>query len=161
MIRKVKLSRNLFMLCFIIITITYRLVNLTQHQNNYTIQWTLPKKLMNSPNVTITSPMATTYTSMNITVELNGDAVHFWYYITSIDTINRTWFTSENRVITEDGSYTLHAYGNDSLGDITHVSVSFIIDTLPPIITNLRAYDEAGGNILPENNWHKDTDPLF
>lgn len=85
--------------------------------------------------VDIGSPMNTSYSNNNISVELYGDAEHYWYYIEGINLdINQTW-NSTISMILDDGSYTLHAYGNNSIGNITYVAVSFTIDTIPPSVT--------------------------
>ncbi|MHA2246648.1 MAG: right-handed parallel beta-helix repeat-containing protein [Candidatus Hodarchaeales archaeon] len=81
-----------------------------------------------SPTVTIDSPMAKTYTTSTINVMLSGDPDHYWYYIESVDTLNRTWTASVDRTL-DDGVYILHAYGNNSIGTITHVFLAFTIDT--------------------------------
>ncbi|MHA2225728.1 MAG: ABC transporter substrate-binding protein [Candidatus Hodarchaeales archaeon] len=83
--------------------------------------------------VVITSPSTVTSSTDEITVNLTGDAVHYWYYIAGVDTVNQTWIPPVSRNLA-DGTYILHAYGNDSTGNEWHVSVTFIID-LPPIIT--------------------------
>ncbi|MHA1976594.1 MAG: ABC transporter substrate-binding protein [Candidatus Hodarchaeales archaeon] len=78
------------------------------------------------PVVSIVSPLEQTYTTDMITVTLSGDANHYWYYIVSVDSQNQTWTDSVDRTLT-DGIYTLHAYGNDSIGRTTHISVTFTI----------------------------------
>jgi hypothetical protein len=85
------------------------------------------------PTVVIDSPSATPYATDTITVALSGDAEHFWYYIAGVDSVNQSWTTAVQRSL-EDGSYTLHAYGNDSAGNEAHTNVSFTIDTTPPTI---------------------------
>ncbi|MFX1283730.1 MAG: Ig-like domain-containing protein, partial [Promethearchaeota archaeon] len=85
------------------------------------------------PTVTIDSPTKTTYATDTITVTLSGDATHYWYYIAGVDIVNQTWTTAFQRSL-DDRSYTLHAYGNDSVGNEAHTSVTFTIDTTPPTI---------------------------
>lgn len=81
-----------------------------------------------APVVVIKSPIAKTYKTDIISINLSGDAGTYWYYIEGIDTINQTWIESTDRVI-PDGTYTMHAYGNDSAGNIGHSTAGFIIDT--------------------------------
>jgi parallel beta-helix repeat protein len=83
------------------------------------------------PTITIDSPLNQTYTTDTVTIALSGDVAHYWYYIDSVDTQNRTWTSNVTRTIT-DGDYTLHAYGNDSAGNIAHVSITFTIETAVP-----------------------------
>ena len=83
------------------------------------------------PKLSIDSPLLLTYTTGTITVTLSGDAEHYWYYTELVDSQNQTWTTSVDRTF-PDGTYTLHAYGNDSVGNIAHVSVIFTISTPSP-----------------------------
>jgi parallel beta-helix repeat protein len=80
------------------------------------------------PTVTIISPTTGSYPTGSITVTLSGDAEAYWYYITGVDGSNHTWSLSVSRTLA-DGTYTLHAYGNDSAGNIAHASVTFTIGT--------------------------------
>ena len=80
------------------------------------------------PTITIDSPTNTTYTTSTIIVDLSGDAENYWYYIVGIDSINQTWNSRLSRSL-PDGIYTLHAYGNDSVGNEVHISVTLTIDT--------------------------------
>jgi parallel beta-helix repeat protein len=87
-----------------------------------------------TPIVNIISPIAKMYNITTVLVDFSGNAVHYWYYIETIDSQNITWTTSGNRILA-DGTYNLHAYGNDSLDTVTHVSVTFTIDTVAPTVT--------------------------
>jgi hypothetical protein len=98
------------------------------------------------PTVTVDSPTATTYSTDTITVDFSGDAIHYWYYITGIDGVNQTWTSTTLRSLA-DGSYTLHAYGNDTIGNEAHISVSFTIDTTPPSVT----VDSPIATVYPTN----------
>jgi parallel beta-helix repeat protein len=80
------------------------------------------------PTVTFDSPLGQTYTTNTITVSLSGDADHYWYYIEFVDSHNQTWTTNVERTI-PDGFYVLHAYSNDSAGNVAHVLLAFTIDT--------------------------------
>ncbi len=86
------------------------------------------------PDVTIVSPTETNYTTNTITVNLSGDAVHNWYYIEEINDDNQIW-TQNIDITLDDGDYILHAYGDDSVGNIASDSVSFTVDTVAPAIT--------------------------
>ncbi|MHA2165934.1 MAG: ABC transporter substrate-binding protein, partial [Candidatus Hodarchaeales archaeon] len=87
-----------------------------------------------APDLSIDSPLAQTYQTDAIAVTLSGDAVHYWYFVEPIDSQNHTWTTSVDRTLL-DGLYVLHAYGNDSVGNIAYVPVTFTIDTTPPSVT--------------------------
>jgi parallel beta-helix repeat protein len=88
------------------------------------------------PTVTIESPASTTYASDIVTVALSGDAIHYWYFIEGVDPANQSWTANINRSLA-DGTYTLNAYGNDSVGNEGWMAVTFTIDTTPPIVTIL------------------------
>ncbi|UCG03866.1 MAG: SBBP repeat-containing protein [Candidatus Heimdallarchaeota archaeon] len=79
------------------------------------------------PKILIVSPGPWIYPS--ITVDISGDASHYWYYIKDVDSVNQTWTMAETRTFTSNGTYTLYAYGNDSIGNIAWTSVRFTIDT--------------------------------
>jgi parallel beta-helix repeat protein len=85
------------------------------------------------PSISIVSPINMIYTSGTITIDLSGDAIHFWYYIAGVDSTNQSWTGSTDRTL-PDASYTLHAYGNDSVGNIRHIMVDFSIDTIAPVV---------------------------
>ncbi|MFX0087801.1 MAG: right-handed parallel beta-helix repeat-containing protein [Candidatus Hodarchaeota archaeon] len=79
------------------------------------------------PDLNIISPLNTTYTTGSITISLSGDAIHYWYFIAEVDSANQTWTENVTRSLSA-GTFTLHAYGNDSDGVIAHKTVIFIID---------------------------------
>jgi hypothetical protein len=83
--------------------------------------------------VNIDSPIATAYPTSTIIVSLSGNADHYWYYIQSVDSSNITWTANYDRTLV-DGSYTLHAYGNDTVGNEQHVTATFTVDTTPPTV---------------------------
>ena len=85
------------------------------------------------PVVTIISPLAQYYGTDTISVMLSGYAFNYWYYIETVDSQNQTWTVNEERTLT-DGTYTFHAYGNNTLGITTHTSVTFVIDTSAPTV---------------------------
>ncbi len=93
------------------------------------------------PQVKILTPENQTYTTNNITIELTTTAtdIHsIWYRIankTGWVIGNTTWYMGiyENLA---DGSYTLYAWGNDSLGLISHPqNITFTIDTTAPAVS--------------------------
>ncbi|MFX1249959.1 MAG: right-handed parallel beta-helix repeat-containing protein, partial [Promethearchaeota archaeon] len=85
------------------------------------------------PTVIINKPLAQTYVTDTITIALSGDATHYWYYIESVDIQNQTWTSNVTRPLS-DGTYTLHVYGEDSVGNIVRKSVTFTIDNTPPLV---------------------------
>jgi len=86
------------------------------------------------PTVIIDSPLSTTYTIDNITINLSelSDAEHYWYYIAGVDNENQTWSSTTTRSSLPGGTYTLHVYGNDSVGNIAYTNATFIIETPIP-----------------------------
>jgi hypothetical protein len=85
------------------------------------------------PFLSIDSPLNTTYTTNSIDFNFSGTADNYWYYIQGVDAVNLTWIDSINRILS-DGTYTVHIYGNDSENLISKDSVTFTIDTIPPIV---------------------------
>ncbi|MFQ5978853.1 MAG: right-handed parallel beta-helix repeat-containing protein [Candidatus Heimdallarchaeota archaeon] len=86
------------------------------------------------PTVTIESPTNRSHAKMTIAILLSGDAAYYWYYIADVDSTNQSWTSSVNRVLSE-GTYTLHAFGNDSTGNEGHSLVFFTVDTTAPTVT--------------------------
>lgn len=89
------------------------------------------------PAVIVDSPQSTIYTTGSITIALSvlSDAEHYWYYIEGMDSMNQTWYNTTTRSGLSDGNYTLHVYGNDSVGNVAHTNVTFTIET--PIPTSI------------------------
>ncbi|MFX1283969.1 MAG: lectin-like protein [Promethearchaeota archaeon] len=88
------------------------------------------------PTISIDSPVKTTYTTGSIMITLSGDdVVNYWYYIVGVDSVNQTWASAITRSL-PNGTYTLHAYGNDSAGNEVHESVIFVVE-IPPMTTSL------------------------
>ena len=79
------------------------------------------------PIIVINSPDAKTYKTDTVMINLSGEAICYWYFIEGIDLNNHTWLECINRTF-EDCSFTIHAYGNDTAGNINHTSVTFIIE---------------------------------
>ncbi|MFX0013822.1 MAG: SBBP repeat-containing protein [Promethearchaeota archaeon] len=84
--------------------------------------------------VVIDSPVNASYSSNNTSIELSGDAESYWFYIRGFHDENQTYLPPVTFNLT-DGKYVLHAYGNNTVGNVTHVSVTFTIDTIPPEVT--------------------------
>jgi parallel beta-helix repeat protein len=82
------------------------------------------------PTVRIISPLTQEYGTDTIIVALTGHPTikEYWYYIAPLDSQNQTWNVDEERLL-PDGSYTLHAYGKDTLGNIGYMAISFTIET--------------------------------
>jgi hypothetical protein len=85
------------------------------------------------PTLAVDSPLSSLYTSNTITISFVGDATKYWYYISGVDIANQTWISAVQRSFM-DGTYILHAYGNDSTGNMAYCSVTFTIDTTNPTI---------------------------
>jgi parallel beta-helix repeat protein len=90
-------------------------------------------RMIQRPEVTIISPITQIYSSSGFSVILMGNTYDYWYYIEGVDTQNLTWTMDIDRFIVT-GTYTLHAYSNDSIGAVAHDSVSFTVDATPPSV---------------------------
>ncbi|MFX0052038.1 MAG: integrin alpha [Candidatus Hermodarchaeota archaeon] len=86
------------------------------------------------PIINIYTPTPTLHTTNTISIHLYGDAEEFWYYIAGVDNNNQTWTSIVSRTLA-DGTYTLHAYGADAVGNVAHTSVTFTIDTTETTMT--------------------------
>ena len=86
-----------------------------------------------APYVSISSPSNTTYNTRSILLSIatNADAVNTWF---NRGLGNETYSSSSLKTFNE-GSNTLYAYANDSLGNLNSTSTVFFIDSLPPSIT--------------------------
>lgn len=111
------------------------------------------------PIVVIDSPLPLSYPDSTVSISFSGEAEHYWYYILNLDSMNQSWSSNTLRTF-EDGTYTLHAYGNDSVGNEGHVIRIFIIDTTPPLIDSPGDVTIEEGNCSCNITWTPiDTDP--
>ncbi|MFW9915268.1 MAG: ABC transporter substrate-binding protein [Candidatus Thorarchaeota archaeon] len=92
------------------------------------------------PSIAIESPTNSSYGTSTILLNFSGDssqwyyaAAQYWYYIENADTVNQSWTSGTNRTLV-DGTYTLHVYGNNTIGSEGHTWVTFTVDTTPPIV---------------------------
>ncbi len=99
-----------------------------------------------APTVTIDSPTASIYNTDTVSISLSEDAANYWYYIAGVDSSNQTWTTNVDRTLA-DGTYTLHAYGNDTAGNELHESVILTIDTTAPIVNIIDPLSDYTYNI--------------
>lgn len=81
-----------------------------------------------SITIKIQSPSGAISGTELVEVSLTGNAEHYWYYIHNVDSVNQTWVTEISRSLS-DGTYTLHAYGNDSVGNVDHKVLTFTVST--------------------------------
>ncbi|MFH1803198.1 MAG: hypothetical protein ABH864_07185 [archaeon] len=96
------------------------------------------------PEVTINLPQATTYNSSSITFNITLNEAGYCEYSLNAGTANVTMtnngnvdFNHTNSSIA-DGSYTMNAYCNDSIGNTNYTeTVAFNIDITPPAISNI------------------------
>jgi len=81
-----------------------------------------------SITIKIQSPSGAISGTELVEISLTGNAEHYWYYIDDVDSVNQTWETDISRTL-PDGTYTLHAYGNDSVGNVDHKVLTFTVST--------------------------------
>ena len=86
-----------------------------------------------APNLTINEPLNITYDNKTISVDLtnSSDAANTWFFN---GTENVTW-TAPVLVNFSEGSNTLIAYANDSVGNLNTSIRIFFVDTGAPVIT--------------------------
>jgi len=95
---------------------------------------TLPCDYDGLPALTIISPANTSYNSTSLLVNIsvsdsNVDSI--WYNWDGVDVA----YDSSLNVVFNEGSNTLHAYANDSIGNLNTTSVSFSVDTVYPSVS--------------------------
>gem|GEM_PF-5512926 len=91
------------------------------------------------PTVTINSPLNQTYTNATILVNITSNGDHTWFFN---GTENETYLTPVLRTFGE-GSTTLTAWTNDSANNIGSDSVTFVVDTIAPAISNVSSANET------------------
>ena len=97
------------------------------------------------PYVVIASPANTTYTNATILVNItnSSDAAAVWFFN---GTANESYSAPVYRIFTE-GSNTLYAWANDSIGNLNSTSVVFAVDTIAPAIDFVSPTPSNGANI--------------
>lgn len=88
------------------------------------------------PNIIINSPSTLYCTYEQVLIDFSGDASYYWYYIEGLDDQNQTWTLPQTRTLTE-GSYSIHVFGNDTVGNEAYLTFNFNIDITPPIVSIL------------------------
>ena len=100
--------------------------------NNVSIEYTILDNL--PPNLTIVSPLAQNYTNASILVNIsavdNTAVSMIWFYNGSANIT----YTTSNTYIFSQGTTTLIAYANDTLGNLNSSSVSFFVDSITPSV---------------------------
>jgi parallel beta-helix repeat protein len=88
------------------------------------------------PSISVVTPIDQEYETDDIPVMLSGSAtvVQYEYYIAGFDSINQTWTERVNRTL-PDGTYTLHAFASDAMGNTVSESVTFTVDAYLPTVT--------------------------
>ncbi|MFX1293693.1 MAG: hypothetical protein ACFFD2_02365 [Promethearchaeota archaeon] len=99
------------------------------------------------PTIQILSPISTTYIVQYININFStsdSDVDTIWYRIYGntagswIDPTNITWTSLSQRTLSQDGSYTLYVWANDTVGNIANAKIiSFTINALPPTLSIL------------------------
>jgi len=88
-----------------------------------------------APNVTIDSPVTQNYDYNSIELNVSADEpINTWWYSNDSGSTNVT-FTPNTTVVYGDANITLIVYANDSVNNIGHRSVNFLVDTTQPILT--------------------------
>ena len=96
-----------------------------------------------SPQISIISPLNQTYNNATILVNISASdssgISSIWFYN---GTANLT-YTSETYYIFSQGSNTIIAYANDSLGNLNSTSVAFYLDSLVPSLNIIKPEEGA------------------
>jgi len=85
-----------------------------------------------SPTLTIISPIATTYTNATIFVNIsatdNLNVSQVWYNWNGTNTT----YTTPVYIDFPDGTYTLHAWANDTSNNLNYTNITFVVNTTIP-----------------------------
>ena len=94
------------------------------------------------PNLTILSPQSIIYNTPNILINLtnSSDAQSVWFFN---GTDNETYIEQVFREF-QEGSSTLYAYANNSLGSLNTLTLTFSVDTISPSINFTSPTPENG-----------------
>ncbi|MBI5046845.1 S8 family serine peptidase, partial [Candidatus Micrarchaeota archaeon] len=102
---------------------------------------------LSSPTLSIISPANTTYTTAQVRVNISASDLtldSIWFYN---GTANESYSSSVVRNSSE-GSNTVIAYANDSVGRINSTNVSFLVDTTSPAFTSIQNLTIANGSAV-------------
>lgn len=85
-----------------------------------------------APNITVYSPLATTYSTSSIPLEVSAnEIIDTWWYLLNNGT--NTTFTPNTTITATEGSNTITIWVNDSLGNIGSSMVTFTYE-VPPVL---------------------------
>jgi hypothetical protein len=86
-----------------------------------------------APNVTIMSPVSTNYSISSILVNItnSSNAVYVWWNNGTADMP----YTAPTNYSFGEGSHTIYAYANNSMGMTGSATVTFKVDLTPPVIS--------------------------
>lgn len=103
-----------------------------------------------APNVTIISPTATNYSTLNISLAVTADKpVSAWWFV--LNGGNVTIFTPNITITGIEGLNSLTIYANDTFANQVSKSVNFTINLTPPTprpIDNLGAFGNVAGIVI-------------
>ncbi|MBT7706137.1 hypothetical protein HN747_01690 [archaeon] len=114
------------------------------------------------PILTIDSPENITYSNATILVNLTSNGNTTWF--TNLSGANETYVSAVYRTFPE-GSNTLKAYANNSVGTETSENILFVVDTIKPLIsidypmnanysTNVSELNYTASDINLDNCWY-------
>ncbi len=109
------------------------------------------------PYVAFVSPTNTTYNDAEVLINISSEGSYTWWFN---GTENLT-YSSELSLNFSDGSHTLYAYTNDTLGNVNETSVTFALDTLLPVITINSPLNQTYGNATVLVNITSDGDYVW
>ncbi|MFC1685886.1 hypothetical protein ACFLZZ_02575 [Nanoarchaeota archaeon] len=99
------------------------------------------------PTVAFISPQNTSYSNATILVNISSDGDNLWFFN---GTANETYTVPVYRTFAE-GSSTIYAYANDTVGNENSTSVTFSIDTTNPLIEFVDPTPNDGSNLSQLN----------
>jgi hypothetical protein len=101
-----------------------------------------------APSISIVSPASANYTNATILVNISISGANYTWFFNG--TGNETYSGAVYRTFNQ-GSITVYAYANDSVGNLNYSSVMFFVDSIKPLI-DFVSPTPINNSILSQNN---------
>jgi len=109
------------------------------------------------PTLEIVSPESKAYTDDEILVNITSNGTNVWY---NWNGTNAT-YASEVNVTFNEGLNILHAWANDSSGNVNYTNVTFYVDTIVPTLEIVSPLNQSYGNATVLVNLSSDGDNVW
>jgi len=123
--------------------------NINTKNVTFSVNTSAPTADIFAPSLSIVSPTSTNYTGSLILVNISASDPNLddiWY---RLNNGTNTTYTTPITVNLTDGSYTLFAYANDTLGNLNSTNVSFLVNTTGIFSGSIK---DLSNNLIPNSN---------